>query len=166
MACLAAAICTGICAAGCSDEPEPTPIAPVVTAAELASGGFEEVLACRASHEHDLRYVRIVANAAAVAMYRRCILVPAAGCSEPFPVGALFVKYEYELPGCFPGDFDGYTASLKLAPGSYPEGHDWRWQRLTPKFRVTEDGAPLRCLLCHIDHCAAPAGHDLHCLPD
>jgi len=150
------------------DEPDPPPPGPdpVVTTAELTSGELIEVVPCRASHDHELNNVRTFVNRSAVEMFQRCVLVPDAHCTEPFPVGTLFVKWEYELPGCDPVDLKGYTANVKLPAGSYPEGHDWHWQRLTPRLKVVEDGAPMTCLLCHIDHCRAPYGHDLHCTLD
>jgi hypothetical protein len=159
--------------AACDEAPSgPPPPDPVVTQALLDSGELEEIVACRQSHEHELNHVRTVANREAADIFRRCVLLRDPSlplpddCTAPFPEGSLFVKYEYELPGCLPEDFKAVTANLKLAVGSYPEGHDWRWQRLTPKLRVVEDGAPLVCLLCHVDHCGPPDGHDLRCLPD
>lgn len=157
----------------CDETPsQPPGPDPIVTQALLDSGALIEIVGCRQSHEHELNHVRTVADAGAADIFRRCVLErPAEGpldpsCTAPFPEGSLFVKYEYELPGCAPADFKGVTANLKLAPGSYAEGHDWRWQKLTPRLRVVEDGAPIVCLLCHIDHCGPPDGHDLRCLPD
>ncbi|MCC6624581.1 MAG: hypothetical protein IT385_25255 [Deltaproteobacteria bacterium] len=157
----------------CDETPsEPPGPDPVVTQALLDSGALIEIVSCRQSHEHELNHVRTVADPGAADIFRRCVLeAPEGGatdpaCAAPFPEGSLFVKYEYELPGCLPEDFKGVTANLKLAHGSYPQGYDWRWQKLTPKLRVLEDGAPLVCLLCHVDHCGAPDGHDLRCLPD
>ena len=124
----------------------------------------------RQSHEHELNHVRTVANAAAAEQFRRCVLDPAAAdapCDEAFAPGSLFVKYEYELPGCLEQDFKGISANLKLNPGEFPPGRDWRWQKLSARLDVIEDGAPQVCLLCHIDHCGeTPYGHDLRCLPD
>lgn len=160
-----------VCLAACSDPiaVEPPGPDPIITQAALEAGGFIEVSPCRPSHEHDLRHVRVVANLAAADRYRRCVLTARPDdplCQEPFPEGALFVKYEYELPGCVPAELVSYTANAKLAKGAFESGRDWRWQRISPKFKVEEDGAPWRCLLCHIDHCEPPYGHDLRCTPD
>lgn len=153
--------------AGCDDAPPgPPPIDPLVSQAEIDSGELVEVVACRHSHEHELNHVKTLANAAAAEQFNRCVLTPGANCADLFPEGALFVKVEYELEGCKPEDLKGYTVNKKLAAGSYADGHDWQWQRLTKRLEVTEDGAPLVCLLCHIEHCSAPNGHDLRCLPD
>jgi len=164
-------------AVACDETPSAPPGPdPVLTQALLDSGVLLEIVGCRQSHEHELNHVRTVADPASAALFRRCVLErPAEGsgvpldpsCEAPYPEGALFVKYEYELPGCLPEDFKAITANLKLRPGSFAEGHDWRWQKLTPKLKVIEDGAPLVCVLCHVDHCGAPGdGHDLRCLPD
>jgi hypothetical protein len=134
---------------------------------------FEEVVSCRWSHEHELNHVRVFADPRSAEIFRACVLTgEAENCvmdGEPvagFPVGSLFVKYEYDDFGCEDDDFMGYTASLRLEDGSFPEGRDWQWQRVSPSMSLVEDGAPPRCLGCHIDHCEAPFGLDLRCLPD
>lgn len=129
---------------------------------------FVEVVECRISHEHDLRHVRVLADPDAAEIFERCVLTGLGGrCDvDRFATGALFVKYEYELPGCDPQELSSYTASVRLEDGDYPEGLDWHWQRLTPAMEVVEDGAPDRCIQCHVNHCAEPFGLDLRCLPD
>lgn len=150
--------------AACDDEPQ-TPAGPpaVFTAEEL--GAMHEMVPCRHSHEHDLRHVRIFADDAAAPIYHRCVLFWEP-CEQVFPPGSLFVKMEYEREGCRDDELVGYTATRKVEPGSYPEGFDWRWQRLDPDLEVMQDGAPPVCLRCHIDHCTSPEGHDLRCTPD
>lgn len=154
----------------CDETPEgPPPPSPLVTRALMDSDELIEIVPCRQSHEHELNHVRTVANPAAAEQFRRCVIDPHAAaepCAEPFPEGSLFVKYEYELPGCLPEDFKGISANLKLAPDSYPAGRDWQWQKLSSRFKVEEDGAPAVCLICHLDHCSGLKGHDLRCLPD
>ncbi|MCA9537393.1 MAG: hypothetical protein KC620_00815 [Myxococcales bacterium] len=150
-------------AAGCDDGPDLTGPLPCFTPTELDT--LVEVVPCRHSHEHDLRHVRIFADPEAAAIYRRCVL-RGEPCDEPFPPGALFVKREYDRAGCHEDEFVSLTATRKLAPGALPEGYDWRWQRLTPEMRVTDDGAPLVCLRCHVDHCSPPDGYELRCTPD
>jgi hypothetical protein len=134
---------------------------------------FEEVVECRWSHEHELNHVRVLADPTSAAIFRACVLTgEAENCIidgervTGFPVGSLFVKYEYDDFGCEDDDFMGYTASLRLADGSFPAGRDWQWQRVSPRMALLEDGAPTRCIGCHIDHCEAPYGLDLRCLPD
>ena len=128
---------------------------------------YAQVLPCRDSHDHDLRSVRILANAAAVERYVQCVRL-GHPCDAPFEVGATLVKYEYELPGCVPAELVSITVSERLPDGSFPEGGDWRWLRLGPDLKVEEDGAPTRCLDCHRQHCAPPSGlgHELRCVPD
>ena len=154
----------------CDETPEgPPPPPPLVTRALMDSDALVEIVSCRQSHEHELNHVRTVANPAAAEQFRRCVLDPHAAdepCAEPFPEGSLFVKYEYELPGCLPEDFKGISANLKLAPDSFPAGRDWQWQKLSSRFAVEENGAPAVCLICHLDHCSGLKGHDLRCLPD
>lgn len=154
----------------CDETPEGPPgPRPLVTRTLMESDELVEIVACRQSHEHELNHVRTVATPEAAEQFQRCVLDPGAvdhPCEAPFPEGSLFVKYEYELPGCLPADFKGISANLKLAPNSFAAGRDWQWQKLDARFRVEDDGAPAVCLLCHIDHCSAPDGHDLRCLPD
>jgi hypothetical protein len=150
--------------AGCATDPGPRPLFDL---AEVERD-FVEVLGCRHSHEHELRHVRILADPAAAEIYERCVLTGLGGrCDvDAFPPGSLFVKYEYDLPDCPPWELLSYTASLRLEDHSYPEGLDWHWQRVTPNLQVAEDGAPPRCIQCHVDHCSPPDGLDLRCLPD
>lgn len=90
-----------------------------------------------------------------------------AACRVPFPEGARFLKYEYEHAGCEDDDLVSIVVTERLADDSYPNGWDWRWQRIAPDGTVEEDGAPGRCLNCHIDHCGeVPYGWDLRCVPD
>lgn len=156
--------------AGCdeSDPAQPTPkITPLFTTEELNSPDMVEIMACKHSHEHDLRYVRTIADPASAEQYRRCV-PPTSSCTEKrFPTGSLFIKLEYDsLTGCEPANLISYTANRKLNDGDLAEGFDWQWQRLTPSLEVQEDGAPRVCVLCHIDHCSAPDGFDLRCVPD
>lgn len=149
-----------------ADEPaDAGPDAPI----DLAAVGtrYAEVLPCRESHDHDLRHVRIFADEGARPLYERCVL-PNVPCDEPFPTGATFVKYEYELAGCKDEALVSITASIRLDAASDPMGRTWRWLRLDPDGSIVEDGAPVRCLSCHVNHCAPPtgAGHELRCTPD
>lgn len=140
---------------------------------EAVERDFEEVVPCRWSHEHELNHVRVVADPESARIFTECVLTGLGEeCEldgepvEGFPVGSLFVKYEYDDEGCQDEDFVQYTASLRLEDGSFDEGWDWLWQRVSPDMDLLEDGAPFRCLDCHIDHCESPDGLDLRCLPD
>lgn len=151
---------------GCDDEAgEPSGPSALIDRPLLDGGSLVEVVTCRHSHEHELRHVRIFADASSADLYQRCVLGHE-GCDGPFPPGALFVKYEYDREGCREDELLAYTVSLKLEPGALPSGLDWHWQKLDPKLRVTDDEAPPACVRCHLDHCAPPWGHDLRCFPD
>ncbi len=150
--------------AGCPSDPDP-PAGPEPLVEDLELPGLVEVVACKHSHEHDLRHVQIFADPASAELFQTCVL-DQGECTEPFPVGSLFVKREYEFPDCKPEDLTSVTATLKLEPGSYPQGRDWQWQRLETDLTVVEDGAPFLCIACHEDHCSPPYGHDMRCLPD
>ena len=148
----------------CVEDDPPDPDGPTALVTDIELPGLVEVVACKHSHEHDLRHVQIFADPKSAELFDDCVL--GQNCEDPFPVGSLFVKREYEFEGCKPEDLTSVTANLKLEPGALPEGGDWRWQRLDTDLTVVEDGAPVLCLACHEDHCSPPYGHDLHCIPD
>ena len=116
---------------------------------------YREVRDCRNSHEHELHYIRVLVSQDAEAPY--AALSP----DEPYPVGATLVKAEYDEEGC--ETLLGYTAYKKLEKGEHEAGGDWWWQKLDAEQKVIEEGAPWRCLNCHMVHCAPPYGYDLTC---
>lgn len=137
--------------AGCGDgETGPQPVFP--DDAELQ---WAEMRDCRHSHEHELRRIRVFASPDAEAPY--AALSP----DVPYPVGAVLVKLEYDDADC--SQLLGYTAFEKLPPGSAPEAGDWLWQRVDLDRKVVEEGAIIRCINCHEEHCAPPYGYDLTC---
>jgi hypothetical protein len=160
--CFAARILgAGLVLVACSSDPAPSNL---VFDLQDVDTTFQEVVPCKQSHEHDLRYVRIFADPVSAPLFETCVLnANTERCPvETFPEGALFVKYEYEYVGCKEQDLVSYTATLKLAPGSYPAGKE----RASKSLRLEADGAPPVCLTCHINHCAVPKGFDMRCLPD
>jgi hypothetical protein len=134
---------------GIDAGPDSEPIFP----ADLSA--FTEVRDCRHSHEHELRHIRVIADALAFQNYDIW--------DHPYAVGSLLVKLEYDDEGCRDEDLLGYTAMVKLEEGENPEGGDWWWQTVSPERRVVEQGAPSRCIACHTVHCAPPNGFDLTC---
>lgn len=116
---------------------------------------YPEVRDCRHSHEHELRYIRVMVSESAREPYAR--LSP----DTPYPVGATLVKLEYDDPDC--AELVEYTAYRKLPAGENPPGNDWLWQRVSPERVVVEQGAPWTCITCHKYHCAPPYGYDLTC---
>lgn len=118
---------------------------------------YSEMRDCRQSHEHELRFIRVLASPSAQAPYA------ALSADTPYPVGAILVKAEYDDFGCEAETLLGFTAMQKLAEGESPDGGDWRWQKLDTERALIEDGAPERCVNCHVQHCAPPHGYDLSC---
>jgi hypothetical protein len=116
---------------------------------------YLEMRDCRLSHEHELRYIRVMASETAQAPYARL------SSDTPYPVGATLLKLEYDDELC--SVLLEYTVLTKLAAGENPVGGDWLWQRVSPERDVAEQGAPWTCVNCHTYHCAPPYGYDLTC---
>lgn len=113
------------------------------------------------SHEHELRYIRVLVDDAAAVPYREL------DAEHPYDVGATLLKLEYDDADCT--SLVGYTAVQKQPPGYSLHGHDWRWQRVDVDRNVVEDGELPVCITCHNHHCT-PAlcgnpgcGYDLTC---
>ncbi len=64
-----------------------------------------------------------------------------------FAVGAVIVKEEYADAACT--DLVGWTAMRREPDGHFPEGGDFRWQRVALTREVREDGSLPRCAGCH-----------------
>jgi hypothetical protein len=146
---------------GCKDaadtdagQPQEPPEDPVLFP-EAFEALYTEMRDCRLSHEHELRYIRVLVSDSAHEPY--------AGLSSdtPYPVGAILVKPEYDDDEC--SVVLGYTAMEKLEPGTSPENGDWEWQKLTAERELLDGGVPDRCIGCHSQHCAPPNGYDLTC---
>jgi hypothetical protein len=122
---------------------------------------WQEGRACAFTHEHELRYIRVVVDEKAAAPYREL------HADFPYEVGATLVKLEYDDENC--SRLLGYTAMQKQEAGYSPEGNDWRWQRVDIDRQVTEDGTLPTCINCHYNHCTEPicgydkCGFDLTC---
>jgi hypothetical protein len=147
-------LCAGTLPVGCAaevqDEPLPAAIFPLDFEAHYA-----EMRSCRHSHEHELRFIRVFASESAATPYATL------SAEAPYPPGAILVKAEYDDGLC--EEVLGFTAMQKLVEGENPDGGDWRWQKLDADLELLEDGAPLRCVSCHAQHCAPPHGFDLSC---
>lgn len=141
----------------CNGEPDagPKPVFPT----DLS--GWAERRPCAFTHEHELRYIRVVCDELADVPYQEL--------SEDYPYaeGATIVKLEYDDENCT--ELLGYTAMQKQAAGYSDTGRDWRWQRVTVDREVVEDGELETCITCHRFHCTPPecgyegCGYDLTC---
>lgn len=124
---------------------------PVFPADYAAS--YREVRGCRRSGDHDLNYVRILADPAAHAPY--------AERAVPFPERSVVLKVEYSDPACT--DVTGFTAMRKESAGYAPSGGDWFWQKVGADRRVLESGQLVRCSGCHQACGQPPDGYDWTC---
>ncbi len=133
-------------------DPSETEPPPAAVFPQDWQASYTEVRDCRRSGDHDLNYVRILADAAALAPYQKR--------DAPFPDGAVVLKIEFADPECT--DTSGFTAMRREAGFDAPNG-DWHWQRLDATETVTEDGKLDRCIGCHTSCGAPPDGHDSTC---
>lgn len=135
---------------GCSGS-EPEPDFP----ADYASS-YVEVRDCRASADHDLNYVRMLADPAALAPYQNR--------DAPFPVGAVVLKEEYEFgdTDCS-GPISQWTVMRRLETGAAPTTLDWAWQRVDAERTIVGEDTP-RCYGCHAGcGTAAEGGYEGTC---
>lgn len=134
---LALAACGG-------DDDGPPPRFPADYAAT-----FVEVRDCRASADHDLRMIRVVADPAAAARY--------AARDADFAPGALIVKEEFEFGEDCTGVPVQWTV-MQRATDVDPVQLGWRWQRVDGDRTVVTEDEP-RCFGCHADCGVAPDGY-------
>ena len=133
-----------------AEESGPAPFFP-----DDYDASFTEVRACRASGDHDLHNVRILADPAALAPYRERM--------SAFPTGALVLKEEYDFGDVdCTGDILQWTVMRRLEAGSSPDTLDWSWQRVDLERRVLEPDAK-RCISCHQGCGVAPDGYEGTC---
>ena len=113
---------------------------------------WQEVRACRRSADHDLLYVRILANPEAAPTYL--------ARDRPFVEGAIVAKVQYFDPGC--SEVRGYTAMRRVAAGQLPAQGDWDYQQLSVT-REIEAADLERCVSCHAACGQPPDGFDGTC---
>lgn len=116
---------------------------------------YDEVRDCRQSADHDLNTVRVLADPAARDPYL--------GRDQPFPVGAVLVKEEYEFgdSDCT-GDIVQWTVMQRLAEQSSSDTLDWRWQRVDAGRNVVGEDTP-RCYGCHVACTEDQGGYQSTC---
>ncbi|HEY3500428.1 MAG TPA: cytochrome P460 family protein [Polyangiaceae bacterium] len=149
---ISATLLAVVLAAGCSDDPEPQAPPPPFPADYADS--YAEVRDCRKSGDHDLSFVRILADPRAAAPYQNR--------SDPFPDGAVVLKEEYEFgDDTCSGEILQWTVMMKAHAATAELG--WKWQRVDAQRRVAEENPP-RCQNCHIDCSGGSAiGYDYTC---
>jgi hypothetical protein len=109
---------------------------------------YTEVRDCRRSGDHNLRFIKVLVEPAALEPYQGRLL--------PFPEGAVVLKEEYAFddPTCA-GEPIQWTAMRKRSASSNQLG--WDWQRVDPDFSVVEENKP-SCFGCHEPCTGAPPG--------
>ena len=139
--------------AGCSDDDTGDGLEPLFPADYTAS--YTEVRDCRRSTEHDFNMIRVLADDAALAPYRDRV--------DPFPVGAVVLKEEYEVGDTeCAGEVIQWTVMVKTPEGEAPDQLDWMWQRVGRDRSVREEDGP-GCIGCHADCGDPPDGYDGTC---
>lgn len=148
----ASCLASALALVSCADD-ETTTLPPPPPPIFLDNGaGYQQLRDCRRSADHDLSYIRVLADAQAIPPY--------VNRDVPFPAGAVILKIEYADPPCT--DLVGYTA-MRRDVGIDPAGGDWHWQRANRAGTVTEDGIIERCKGCHTSCGVPPDGHDGTC---
>lgn len=138
----AAVVLIGLVAACAGDEP--------LFPADYASS-YTEVRGCRRSADHDLHYIRVLADPEALAPYR--------DRAGEFPVGSIVLKEEYDFAdGDCTGELVEWTVMQKTASAARL---GWDWQRVAAD-RSIESASSTLCSNCHAS-CVAPDGFDATC---
>ena len=136
----------------CSSPETPPAPAPSFPADYAAS--YAEVRNCRKSADHELDFVRVLADPAALGPYT--------DRASPFPDGAVVLKEQYD-PGdeTCSGPIAQWTVMLKNHGATERLG--WDWQRVAADRHVVQTNTP-SCFACH-EGCtgAASTGYDSTC---
>jgi Cytochrome P460 len=124
-------------------------------AADYASS-YTEVRNCRHSGDHDLNYIRVLADPDA--------LEPYMNRDNPFPVDSVVMKEEFEFDDVTcEGPLKQWTVMKKLADGdpNVPSS-GWTWQKVSADRTVVSEDKDT-CMGCH-DMCGVlPDGYDGTC---
>ena len=138
-------------AAGCGD-PDPVPAAAFP--ADYRSS-YTQVRGCRKSGDHDLNFIRVLADPAATGPYQRRDVT--------FPVGSVVLKEEFDFADdTCTGAVKQWTVMVRLASGASASTLDWGWQRVDAQRKVvSEDEA--RCINCHLGCGSPPDGYQGTC---
>ncbi len=113
---------------------------------------YTEVRDCRRSADHDLHYIRVLADPDALAPYR--------DRTGPFPVGSIVLKEEYDFAdGDCTGPILEWTVMRKT--GSPARG-GWDWQRVDADRSIKTENSSL-CSNCHSNCTPDNGGFDATC---
>lgn len=127
----------------CADEPR--------FPADYAST-YTEVRDCRRSADHDLHYIRVLADPDALAPYR--------DRTGDFPAGSIILKEEYDFSdGDCTGDILEWTLMEKTASSARL---GWDWQRVNADRSIKSDNSTL-CSNCHSNCTPDMNGYDSTC---
>jgi len=133
---------------GCSAPPDD---APETLLPDDYAATFTEVRNCRRSADHDLNFIRIVADAEAAPRYL--------ARDRPFPAGSVIVKEEYDpIDDTCSLALIGWTVMVSQGPGGAPDTLDFEWQRLAED-KVPVDKTTGHCVSCHTDCGGPPDGY-------
>jgi hypothetical protein len=114
---------------------------------------YVEVRDCRKSADHELEFIRVLADSMALAPYR-----DRAGA---FPDGAVVLKEQYDpADDTCAGPIMQWTVMTKRAAASEHLG--WDFQRVTADRRVVETNTA-SCSGCHQSCSGTPTGYDSTC---
>lgn len=138
-------------AAACSASEPPSE--PAAFPADYLDS-YVEVRDCRRSADHELDFVRVLADPAALGPY--------GDRASAFPDGAVVLKEQYDPSDTTcSGAITEWTVMRKALAASERLG--WDWQRVAADRRVVEANTD-RCVGCHAGCTAAPhPGYDFTC---
>jgi hypothetical protein len=116
---------------------------------------YREVRDCRASGDHDLQQIRVLADPAAYDVYM--------SRTGAFPVGAVLLKEQFDFGDATCAEAPvQWTVMVKTAAGGDPLHLGWQWQRVDAERRVVTENDS-RCFGCHTECGVAPDGFDGTC---
>jgi hypothetical protein len=135
--------CLAIVLGACTDDEPRFPADYAAT--------FTEVRDCRRSADHDLHNIRVLADPEALAAYRDRL--------EPFPVGSIILKEEYDFADECMGDIVEWTVMQKTDSSARL---GWDWQRVNADRSIKSDNSSL-CSNCHSSCTPDENGYDSTC---
>jgi cytochrome P460 len=112
---------------------------------------YVQVRECRASADHDLSRVRVLADPRAAPTY--------VSRDGDFAEGSLVLKAEYDFADVdCTGEIQRWTAMRREAPGSSADTLDWTFQKVDAERKVLSENDS-RCVGCHTGCGKPPDGY-------